>query len=45
MSKDDEVKFFVDTYVMPCVKAAIELLSKSTDQEDLNVVEELKQLI
>lgn len=44
MNYDDEVKFFVETYVMPCVKAAIELLSKSNVQEDLDFAEELKQL-
>lgn len=45
MSKDEEVKQFVETYVMPCFKAAIELLSKSNDPDDLDFVEELKQLI
>ena len=42
---DDEVKQFVDTYITPGIKALIELLSKSSEPEDLDFAEELKQLI
>ena len=45
MSTDDEVKQFVDNYIMPAFKAAIELLKDSKEPEDMNLVEELKQLI
>lgn len=44
MTQDDEVKQFVENHVMPFVNACIELLSKSSEQEDLDFAEELKQL-
>jgi len=44
MSKDDEVKQFVENHVMPFIAACIELLSKSTEQEDIDFAEELRQL-
>lgn len=45
MNHDADIQQFVDNYVLPAFKAAIELLSKSESPEDLEIVEELKQFI
>lgn len=42
---DTDIQQFVETYITPAIKALVELLSKSEIQEDIDLIEELKQLI